>query len=120
MFNSNLLRPLLIVFVCCTFQSNAQSDSNQDLAIATVNAGYEEAPRSAVKAAPGTYQFIVDPQGLDEAFPSDILVIAELLRQDDETTYHKLSSHVTLKIISRQEIAARNFVDDFLILKKNN
>jgi hypothetical protein len=97
------------------FSVSAQPDQSQQLAIAT---GIENAPTiNDKKAAPGTYQFIVDPKGLDEVFTNDILVVAELLRQENETTYHKLSPNVTLKIISRREVAELKFVDEFLILK---
>ncbi|MEY4594241.1 MAG: hypothetical protein RIQ47_651 [Bacteroidota bacterium] len=108
----------LFIFVCILASRgavSAQSNQHQELAIATVSEKTEL--NSNTKAAPGTYQFIVDPKGLDEVFTNDILVIAELLRQDNETAYHKLSPNVTLKIISRKEVAEQRFVDEFLILK---
>lgn len=114
MFNSFAFRLFFISCIVSTFSVSAQTDQ-QPLA---VNISTESISQPAErKAAPGTYQFIVLPDGLDEAFPSDILVIAELLRQENEATYHRLSPNVTLKIISRKEVAERKYVDEFLILK---
>lgn len=114
MSNNLLFRLFLISCVSISFSVSAQPDQQQ-FAVNTVTETIHS--NTDRKAAPGTYQFIIRPEGLDESFTSDILVIAEVLRQDNETTYHQLSPNVTLKIISRKEVAERKYVDEFLILK---
>lgn len=82
----------------------------------------EEIDRESKAAPPGTYQFIVTPEGAKEAFLKDILVTAEQLRRPHETVYYRISKNVTLMVPSQDEICRRDFkpLTEYVIRKEND
>lgn len=61
------------------------------------------------KADQGTYQLIIQSGGENELFTSDVLVLAEQLRKENERVLYELSPKVKLIILSRAEIRRPGF-----------
>lgn len=112
-----LLYLLLVVAIYGISSANAQST-----VVDRSSAQAEEIDRESKVAAPGTYQFIVTPEGAKEAFLKDILVTAEQLRRPHETVYYRISKNVTLLVLSQEEICRKDFkpLTEFVIRKEND
>lgn len=71
------------------------------------NGSHEQRLVSPTKASPGTYRFIIEPGGEQEAFTEEVLVIAEQLRMDHQRVTYDLSDRVSIEIFSRDELRDR-------------
>jgi len=109
----------LVLFFGLTVIAPAQAQQNS--AAQPVDQQDVIAPDPRV-AAPGTYQFIVTPEGAREAFLKDLLVTAEQLRRQHETVYYRISANVTLKVVSLDEICNKDFqpLPEFVIRKEHD
>lgn len=65
---------------------------------------------SPLKAAKGTYQFIVNNSKAQVAFSEEILIEVEKNRDEKEVKYLQLGSQAKVKILSRSEINSQGFV----------
>jgi hypothetical protein len=62
-----------------------------------------------IKAAPGTYQFIVSPADSEFIFTNDILVQIESLRKENKEVMHVVNERISVRILSRAEINRPGF-----------